>query len=216
MKKPFAICLCGLLFAPVSAMAEVELSFYGGLQSAPPSDISVSGDAVIPDNEFRQSWEGKSFEWPIYAGVRATYWRSPEFGFGLDYTHNKTYPEGDELPAGYDALEFTDGLNTWTINVYRRWQNAFGTATPYVGVGVGLSAPGVEVRYGGSTTFEYQVTGPAATWIAGASYPINDSWSVFGEYKGTYTVNDVALEGGGSLQADILTNAVNFGVSFSF
>lgn len=199
-----------------SAAAEVELSFYGGFQSALPSDISVRGDSTVPDDDFRQEWEGLSFEWPIYAGARVTYWRSPSFGYGLDYAHNKTYPLNGTLPAGYSALEFTDGLNTWTVNAYRRWQSPSGNVTPYVGAGVGLSVPGVEVTYGGDTTFEYQVTGPAVTWIAGASYPINDEWSVFGEYKGTFTSNRVSLDGGGTLETDILTNALNVGLSFSF
>ena len=205
-----------ILVAAIPAEAEVELSFYGGFQSAPPSDVVVSGDTVLPDNNFNVAWEGLPLEWPIYAGVRATYWATSDYGFGLDYTHNKTYPKDGELPAGYRALEFTDGLNTWTINGYRRWQNAFGDITPYVGAGVGISAPGVEIRYGSSDTFEYQITGPAATWIAGASYPINDRWSVFGEYKGTYTQNEVELETGGTLSSDIFTNAVNLGVSFRF
>lgn len=208
------ICLIALAASPVGA--EVELSFYGGFQSAPPSDISVSGDSVLPDDDFSVAWEGLPFEWPLYAGARATYWATSEYGFGLDYTHNKTYPQDGELPAGYRALEFTDGLNTWTLNGYKRWQNAFGDVTPYVGAGVGISAPGVEIRYGTSDTFEYQITGPAATWIAGASYPISDQWSIFGEYKGTYTQNTVDLETGGTLSSDIVTNAVNLGVSFRF
>ena len=206
--------ILGLLAVP--AGAETEISLYGGLQSAPPSDITVSGDSVLPDDSFRQSWEGKPFEWPIYAGFRATYWSSETFGFGLDYTHNKTYPENDVLPAGYRALEFTDGLNTWTINAYHRWPQFYGTVTPYVGAGLGLSAPGVEVRYGASDTFEYQITGPAATWLAGASIPINEKWSAFAEYKGTYTINDVELDTGGRLETEIVTNAINFGISFSF
>ena len=72
------------------------------------------------------------------------------------------------------------------------------------------------MTYGGSETFGYQVTGPAATWIAGASLPINDRWSVFGEYKGTFSMNTAELETGGTLKNDVVTNAVNLGLSFSF
>lgn len=201
---------------PSAALSEVEVSLYLGNQSGPPSEINVTGDSTIPDLSFEQKWEGQSFNWPIYAGFRVTNWRTPDYGYGLDYAHNKVRPPNGELPAGFSALEFTDGLNTWTINGYRRWQNAVGDATPYVGAGLGISAPGVEVRYQGSDTFEYQITGVAATWLAGVTYPVNDEWSVFGEYKGTFTSNDVDLDGGGSLTSDIFTNALNVGVSFSF
>lgn len=205
-----------IIALPATAMAEVELSFYGGLQSALESDVAVSGDSVIPDRTDTLTWEGRSFDAPPYYGWRATYWASPEFGYGLDFAHNKVYPKDDVLPAGYSKLEFTDGLNTLTVNAYRRWENAIAGLTPYVGGGVGLSIPHVEVVSGASETFGYQVTGPAATWIAGASYPISDQWSVFGEYKGTYTQNDADLDTGGSLSTDIITNAVNVGVSFRF
>ena len=205
-----------IIALPAIAMAEVELSFYGGLQSALESDVAVSSDSVIPDRTDTLTWEGRSFDAPPYYGWRATYWASPEFGYGLDFAHNKVYPKDDVLPAGYSKLEFTDGLNTLTVNAYRRWENAIAGLTPYVGGGVGLSIPHAEVVSGASETFGYQVTGPAATWIAGASYPISDQWSVFGEYKGNYTQNDADLDTGGSLSTDIITNAVNVGVSFRF
>ena len=102
------------------------------------------------------------------------------------------------------------------VNAYRRWENAIGDLTPYVGDRLGLAIPHVEVTNRTSETFGYQVTGPAATWIAGASYPINDKWSVFGEYKGTYSQNTADLDTGGTLETDVVTNAVSVGLSFSF
>ncbi len=205
-----------LCLAPLSAAAEVELSFYGGAQNAPHSVVSVTGDPIIPDSEFRMGWVGKSMAAPIYYGIRATVWKTPSFGYGLDFSHNKIYPKDGDLPAGYETLEFTDGLNTLTMNAYRRWENAMGDISPYVGGGLGLAIPHVEVTYGTSETFGYQVTGAAVTWIAGASYPINDHWSVFGEYKGTYSQNVADLDSGGTLKNDVVTNAVNVGLSFSF
>lgn len=212
--KAMMICL---ITAPSAALAEVELSFYGGAQSAPHSTVDISGDDVIPTDDFFVGWEGRSFDAPPYYGIRATIWNSPTFGYGLDFTHNKIYPQDGDLPEGFDRLEFTDGLNTLTVNAYRRWQNQWGSLTPYVGGGLGVSIPHVEVEFeGAEETRGYQLTGPAATWIAGASYPIADDWSVFGEYKGTYTVNSADLDSGGTLETDVITNAVNVGVSFRF
>ena len=56
MRQVF-ICL-SMLMIPASAMAEVELSFYGGMQSALPSDVVVSGDTVIPPGTNNVAWEG--------------------------------------------------------------------------------------------------------------------------------------------------------------
>jgi lipid A oxidase len=117
---------------------------------------------------------------------------------------------------GYEVLELTDGLKTLTINAYRRWNEVLGDLTPYVGGGIGVAVPHVEVVNGSSETIGYQLTGPAATLVAGAAMPINDQWSVFGEYKGTFSSNRADLDSGGTLETDIFTNAVNFGVSFDF
>ena len=205
-----------LLSVPHFASAEVELSFYGGVQQANASEVTFSGDPVIADGTHSLQWVGKPFEAPPYYGIRATYWQTPEFGYGLDFTHNKVYPTDDSLPTGITRLEFTDGLNTLTFNAYRRWNGALGNFSPYVGGGLGLSIPHVEVTSGTSETAGYQITGAAATWIAGASYPINDEWSVFGEYKGTYSENIGDLDTGGTVDTDIVTNALNLGVSFNF
>lgn len=214
MPRLTAITLWLLCTAPF-AQADVELSFYGGLQSAPPSDIAVN-DPVIGADSFSQPWEGRSLTAPPYYGVRATSWSSPVFGFGLEFTHAKVYPEGGTPAAGYDVLEFTDGVNTLTVNAYRRWDEVLGNVSPYLGGGLGLSLPHVEVTKSGSQTLGYQITGPAATVVAGAQMPLRDNWSVFGEYKGTVTANTADLSSGGTLETDIMTNALNFGVSFDF
>lgn len=215
MLRTFAPC-CGLLALPTFGSAQVELSFYGGAQSAPSSDVVIRGDGTIPNLDFSQSWDGRSASAPIYYGIRATRWQSPTFGFGLDFAHNKIYPKDGTMPAGFSVLEFTDGLNILTVNAYRRWPNMLGDVTPYVAGGLGVSIPYVEVEYGASETFGYQLAGPAATWIAGASYPIGNQWSVFGEYKGTFSSNKGDLDTGGTIETDVFTNAVNVGVSFNF
>ena len=213
-----AAALAGLLtLAGVPAWAEVEFSLYGGLQSAPHSGLTVEGDASVPDTDVTAGWDGRSLEMPPYWGLRATWWTSDRTGFGLDFTHSKIYADDETLAeTGFDRLEFTDGLNILTVNAWRRWPQAFGPVTPYVGAGIGVAVPHVEVSAGGSETFGYQLTGPAASVIAGASYPISEDWSVFGEYKGTYSMNSADLDGGGTLETDVVTNALNLGVSFSF
>ncbi|WP_373355286.1 outer membrane protein [Pseudoroseicyclus sp. CXY001] len=211
-----AVGLCGAL-APVSAWAELSLSFYGGVQEAAPSDVTLRGDSLLADRDFTSTWEGRSFDLPYYWGARATWWGEGGFGFGLDVNHAKVYADAATLAAtGYERLEFSDGLNILTVNAYYRWDGMLGAVTPYVGGGVGLAMPHVELTDGASETFEYQVTGPAATWIAGASLPVTDRIDVFGEYKGTWSQNSAELTTGGTLETDVTTGALNFGLSFSF
>ena len=215
--KSAVIAFIATLCLPAIAHAEVELSFYGGVQTANSSDVSIRDDDVIADGDYSITWEGRSFEAPPYYGIRATKWQPNGFGYGLDFAHNKIYPSDDDLQSsGFEVLEFTDGLNTLTVNAYRRWDGAFGDVSPYVGGGIGVAIPHVEVVSGSSETMGYQVTGPAATVIAGASYPITEQWSVFGEYKGTYSANTADLDTGGELDTDVVTNALNLGVSFNF
>ena len=62
----------------------------------------------------------------------------------------------------------------------------------------------------------YQITGPAVAVVAGVKYDFNDRWGMFGEYKGTYSMNEASLASGGTLKTNIVTNAINIGVSLSF
>ncbi len=209
-----------LAVAPASAQ-ENELSFYTGIQEAPHSRVTGTdpGNAVSPTVSVLVGWEGRSFEAPPHYGFRYTRWVNETLGFGVDFNHTKVYADAASMAAaGFTNLELTDGLNILTANAWRRWPGAWGNGrlTPYVGAGVGVAIPHVDVSSAGGTTFEYQVTGPAAAWAAGVKYEINDRWGVFGEYKGTYSVNEMSLTNGGTLSSDILTNALNVGLSFNF
>jgi len=201
------------------AAAESELSFYLGIQESPHSRVRGTDPGGVGAFNFLSTWEGRSFEAPPYYGFRYTYWTERNLGFGVELNHAKVYADNATLTANrFDRLEFTDGLNIITANVWKRWPGAWanGNLTPYVGAGVGVAVPHVDVKTTGGTTFEYQLTGPAAMWAAGVKYDFNDRWGVFGEYKGTYSQNEAELSNGGSLSTDIITNAVNVGVSFSF
>lgn len=209
------ICIAAVL--PGLASAEVELSFYGGYQTAPHSEVSIFGDDVVPDTDFTAGWDGGSFQAPPYYGIRATWWPNDTYGFGIDVNHVKIYADDETLAeTGYDRFEYSDGLNVVTLNAYRNFGPSFAGLEPYVGAGVGLTIPHIELTDGTSRTAEYQIGGPAVALIAGASYPISERWDVFGEYKGTYSVNSNELKTGGTVETNIVTNALNVGVSFNF
>ncbi|MWD29612.1 outer membrane beta-barrel protein [Aquicoccus sp. SCR17] len=217
LKAIVSSALLGAALFATPAAAEFALDVYTGYQTSPHS--RVSGDH--PDGGTYDAligWEGRSFEMPPYYGLRGTWWRDDTLGYALEYTHAKVYaPDGEKAAIGFDRMELTDGLNLLTFNVMRRWPNQWGKLTPYVGGGLGVAFPHVDVTSaGGERTFGYQLTGPAARLIAGASYEISDRFSVFGEYQFTASQNNADLEGGGSMETRIFTNALNVGVGFSF
>jgi lipid A oxidase len=219
LRKPTRNLIAALaLLLPAAASAETVLSVYGGFQGASSSVVSGVDDLGGPFS-FDADWLGKSFAMPPYYGLRAEYLPNDfGWGFGLEFSHTKIYATDATLAGnGFPILEFTDGLNILTLNATYRTEK-MGRFQPYVGGGVGLSIPHVEVqtRAGGPVTFEYQVGGPAARVLAGVTYELNENWSVFGELGATYSSNDVDLVGGGNLQTDIFTQAVNIGASFRF
>ena len=116
------------------AAAETELSVYLGWQTLPHSRLS--GDLPNGGGSYDQlvGWKGKSFTMPPYYGARATWWRSDNLGFGVEYTHTKAYADDPTKSAlGFSRLEFSDGHNVVTANVMKRWPDQWRNFTPYVG-----------------------------------------------------------------------------------
>ena len=168
--------------------------------------------------------------------MRGIYWLdvNPSWGVMVDYNHAKIYSElgatvkvsgtrngvalngKDRVSNTFDILEFTDGLNEIYLGGTYRWQHE--RWTPYVGLGVGLSFPHVEIRRTGSSirTFEYQVTGVAVEGLVGLEYRITPRVSAFGDYKLSFSSNDTDVKGGGTLETDVWTNHFILGLSYRF
>lgn len=215
MKQVLHVIVVLLAAALPASATEIELSIYTGTQSAPHSDVTGSHTGGAFD--FNAGWQGRPFDAPPYYGVRATWWRTDNLGYGIEFNHAKVYADNATLADnGFDRLEFTDGHNLVTFNVFYRWPDRWNKLTPYVGAGAGLAIPHVDVLVDGQKTFGYQVTGPAVQLVAGVSYALNDNWALFGEYKGSYSWNEVDLKGGGKLKTDLITNALNVGLSYRF
>ncbi|WP_393961036.1 outer membrane protein [Roseovarius sp. S4756] len=208
------------------AAAELELSFYLGTQTASDSDASgflPNGAGTFDRNV---SWDGKSFDAPIYYGGRAMWWTPGNLGFGIEGTHTKAYAgTADKAVMGFDRLEFTDGHNIITANVMKRFPGAFGGSkfTPYGGAGIGVAIPHVDILATGATnrTYDYEMTGLALRGIAGMKYELTEDWALFGEYQITWSDNDVTIDGDigqpdGKLRTELVTHAVNIGISYSF
>jgi lipid A oxidase len=198
-------------------MAETQISVFGGANWNFSSDVTLSGVSGVPDRTDSIDWDGKSFEMPPYWGVRGVYWLSPSssWGFGIDYVHAKAAADLDGTP--YERLEFTDGHNLLMFDVLYRFSPAMnGTLVPYVGVGVGMAIPHVEVTVGSSETYEYQLAGPAAQVLAGLEYKLDKSWSLFTEARISYAHIEADLKGGGSLETDLWSPQLAVGLTYRF
>ena len=194
----------------------LEISVYGGIQSSPHSRVTGKHSTAGAQYSELVGWEGKSFDAPIYYGVRATFWLSNKLSYGAEFTHTKAYAPSSALQStGFDRLEFTDGHNIITLNINRRWN--LGEFNSYSLIGLGIAMPHVDaLPSGGLHTFEYQYTGPAVRAALGLSRKLNENFSIFTEYQFTASDNKVSLLNGGTLNTKLLTNAVNVGISYNF
>jgi lipid A oxidase len=199
-----------LALMPIPAGAEIELSVYGGPQTTHPSTIrspTLGNDRV--------KWNSEPFVIPPYYGLRAKWWSRNRFGVGLDFVHHKAFAD-NPAKYGYDELNFSHGLNVLTVDLWYR-ANPFGKVTPYFGAGLGVVVPHVEAQpIGQEPTANYQIAGPAVTMVVGASMPLKGNWSVFTEYKATYSQIRAKLDTGDRLNTDIFTDAINLGLSLRF
>lgn len=218
-----ALTLLNVTWALPAGAAEYQFWAYGGYNDSFNSDITLRPVAGAPSVTYKDvPWNGKSFSPPVYWGVRGTYWldQYPGWGIGFDYSHIKVIAK---RPPALDAIsshfEFTDGLNTGTFDLmYRRplWQRLTG----YVGAGVGVAVPSVEVTlrppFPTAPTHQYELGGPAVQGKIGLEYELGYNISAFGEYKIAYSSNDVRLRFGGREKTDVATNQLIFGLSYTF
>lgn len=225
---------------PAATAARAEWSISGALGA------STTGDADVQltqpgGNDLRFSdvaWSGKSFESPVYYGIRFAYWlkESPAWGLALDYSHAKmladldasvsvdgvrdgTVIEGMErLGDTFGRLEFTDGHNLVLFTgLYRFFAERTDRAVqPYLGLGLGAAVPHVETLVDGMETFEFQVAGPAVQGLVGVEIPVARAWSLFAESKLAWARISADLEGNGSLSVKPWTAQLAAGVSVSF
>ena len=207
--------LFAFLASSTAALADPTLSVYGGWQTAPHSGVDVTDGT-----HFTAGWDGKSFDMPPYWGVRGTWWLDEwgysDFGIALDYSHSKVYARESTLnKTGWTHFEFTDGLNLATANLLYRFQDDRDW-TPYLGVGLGANIPHVEVTRASGKTSEYQIGGVTGQTLVGLDYKFTENVSAFTEWKFNYSHINVDIDSGDRLKTNIVTNAINFGISYNF
>jgi hypothetical protein len=100
-----------------------------------------------------------------------------------------------------ERLEFTHGHNVLMPTALVRLPPITANVRPYLGIGLGISVPHVEVRFAGESpgrwTNEYQYAGPAFQILAGIELRVGRG-SYFIEYKFIWSSINAALTGGNS------------------
>ena len=233
----------GGLLTGAAAEAEVTVGAYLGKADTRDTSVGLSQPQGTDLTFEDVSWRDESFTGPIYYGLRFTYWlrRSPNWGFGADFTHAKMVAELDKEvavsgtrddapvsgfePLGdtFEALSFTHGHNLFTATGSYRWfVGSEGPGLegsrwrPYIGLGLGIAVPHVEITVPESETYEYQLVGPAAQGFLGTELSITRRFSFFAEYKLTWADMQPDLVGGGTLEVQPWTNHLVLGALLSF
>ena len=229
--------------ATAPASAEITVGAYLGKSMTEDADVELVSDHGTDLRFTGVTWDDESFVGPIYYGAKLTYWlkSSPRWGIGGDFTHAKmvanldseVFVEGwrngdavsgtESLGDTFENLSFTHGYNTLTLTGSHRWflgADGPGTAgsrwRPYVGGGVGIAIPHVQVTMDSVETYEYQLVGPAAQGFGGGELSVSRHLSLFAEYKLSWAEMRPDLIDGAQLEVQPWTHHVVLGALFSF
>lgn len=231
------VAYLGLLAGPFLWLAsdgpdwapDLQLAAYGGPAHTMRSNLTLTQPNGI-DLQFEGiPWKGEPFTAPPYYGLRGIYWL-PDSRLGVmgDFTHIKAEAVRDSvvgqsgvrngalvvphepLSATFKALEFSHGFNLMTLNLVRRSSWHPGSWVAYVGAGVGVAFPHVEVQRSAaprkSRTYEYQIAGPAVQVLGGIEWRFSQRLSLFVEYKLSCAAISGALIDGGSIETNLCTH----------
>ncbi len=191
-----------------------QVAFYGGRSWTQPSEITLH----LPGQNTLLRFEGvrysdRSFEMPIYYGVRVNYFlpENPSVVLGVEVLHNKVYAQTDRnvraigiengvpvdrnqrLSDTIQKFDISHGVNYLTFNAMYRpveWQK--GRLVPYAGVGLGVLLLHPENRVGNQAREQWEWDGFGWQVFLGGEYELTDTWSLFLEYK--YTNSSVTVK----------------------
>lgn len=225
---------CGEI-APVQA--DVGFAVFFGRALSRSSDVRLSQG---PDTQLRfrkVEWYDRSFDTPLYYGLRVSYFSGPNdaHGAAIEFTHAKMYAhiEREAQVSGRRASQVVDtveplrqtfqnlalshGYNYLTVNwLYRdtptRDHGWYNTMLPYIGAGVGVALPHVEVTVADEHLDNYQLAGWVTQMILGTSLA-GDANPLRAEYKYSQGWLRARLPRGSEVELNPGTHHLTFGVS---
>lgn len=220
--RPAALVFLAVSLAaqPVSARDAGwwSVSLYSGVTDARPSEVSGRVSDIAGSFLFVTDWSVIPFDETPYLGVRLTRWSDLRNGVALDLTSIAL--SADDSGSELAALSFADGMVVATVNwmhrVKPRLPKTDSGWEPYVGLGAGVAVPDTEIQTLSGTKRGSQFGGPAIVALAGVARNVSDDLELFVEYKLTHARLELDLGLGGSLETDLTTHAINFGMTLDF
>ena len=158
------------------------------------------------------SFEGRSFESPIYYGYRLGYFWTRRFGLEAEFIHMKVYARTERTVKAHGTLrgspvdgsirmgEFvrrfsvSHGANFLLGNFVIR--QPAGRLTLAARFGLGPSIPHPETELDGVFQQQYELGWPAVQAAAGVEFPLWRGLFWLGEYKLTRSRENVRIPGG--------------------
>lgn len=214
----------GILTLAVSGvMGETPARDY--LTGEPAGLDEPPGSTLLPE---RDSWPGPSVERVDDLGARPTYWLTakPRLGFSIDSLGTgggDSRSMGGGPPSGApSSLDLAPGYRLMSAQgMYRLVPGKLGEegtlrrAVPYVGLGAGVIRPDFKSLTDRPSTDSKGIAGTAVRGLAGLSYRMTPSLSLYGEYSMDYMDESLRTT---PLPAGLPTSAsrVLFGLSYGF
>lgn len=222
MKHALAL---GVLVAMVTwsrpASAETTVLLYLGTSFTYDSTVRLQFPGGTDLRYEGVPWASRSFQLPIYYGLRITHHfnASPGVGVALDFVHDKAYADTERplrvtgtragqpvagtepLGTSLQSFNMSHGVNYLTLNGLYRWNTCpesgcTGRVQPYAGLGLGVAIPHVEAILGEQSVYRYQLRAPVLQALGGVSWPFASYFGVFGEYRFSHAFFDVDIPGG--------------------
>jgi hypothetical protein len=201
---------------------------------AAPFKANVRIDSPTHETDIRYAdvrFETKSFEKPLYYGLRAgRMWRA-RFGAEIELTHLKIFADVDTpvTLAGtlkrvavvervsprrtIERLNVSHGLNMVLVNFVTRFPVRSVTLTARFGAGPTLSH--TEAIVLGETAEHYEPGGAAMHGAGGIEIPVHGPLHILGEYKYTTTWQDLSV-GSTAVELTPVTHHLLTGIALRF
>ena len=222
-------CLCVLFWAlaPVSASAQWAASAYIGKAHTADADIHVANGATTAVTFNNVGLDDRSFDGPLYYGVRAGYTFTRTVGFEGEFIHIKAFARVNEPVAASGSLAgrlapavvlqqygVSHGLNLVLGNLVLRHELR-DRLTMSFRAGLGIAVPHAEIRAFGAVLNEYQLHGAAIQLAGGGEFELTRSVFWLGEYK--YTTTKQRFEPGtATIENTFATHHLVTGLGFRF
>jgi opacity protein-like surface antigen len=195
-RDPLARCFLFLLclaLVPPCASGQWNASAYIGKAQTADADIHVinsSGTSLVFHDI---GFDDRSFDGPLYYGIRGGYMFTPSSGLEGEFIHVKAFarvnePGTNEAGLGLLVPQYavSHGLNLLLANfVFRHEFNRRVGLSFRAGAGTAIPHP--EIRAFGAALDEYMVQGVAIHFAGGAEVNLTPRLFWLGEYKFTRT-----------------------------